>query len=97
MRVLGKERLEQFAKANAGSRSALAAWEVVVRQSTATNFTELRQTFSTVSYVPQDRYCFNIGGNKFRLIASISFILQVVTIQEVMTHATYSKWVDHRK
>ena len=35
---------------------------------------------------------FNIGGNKARLIVSIQYQLQRVTVHKVLTHAEYDKW-----
>ncbi|MGH9755668.1 MAG: type II toxin-antitoxin system HigB family toxin [Blastocatellia bacterium] len=37
---------------------------------------------------------FNIGGNKYRLTAYVSYTLQVVGVNRVMTHAEYNreKW-----
>jgi len=37
-------------------------------------------------------YVFNIGGNKFRLIAAIHFDRQMVFIRHVFTHREYDKW-----
>ncbi len=36
-------------------------------------------------------WIFNIGGNSYRLIASIDFDLQEVTPRLFLTHAQYSK------
>ena len=38
-----------------------------------------------------DRYIFNIGGNKTRLIAAIHFNRQKVYIRHLLTHAEYGK------
>jgi len=34
---------------------------------------------------------FNIGGNKYRLIAAIKYRWQVIYIRHVLTHAEYNK------
>ncbi len=39
---------------------------------------------------------FNIGGNKARLITTIRYDSQVVTIHEVLTHAEYDAWAKTR-
>jgi mRNA interferase HigB len=38
-----------------------------------------------------ERFVFNIGGNKYRLIASIAFTPQLFWIKAVLTHADYDK------
>jgi mRNA interferase HigB len=37
------------------------------------------------------RYVFNIGGNKFRLIAGIQFATQRLFVKTVLTHREYDK------
>lgn len=39
---------------------------------------------------------FNIGGNKARLIATIHYASQVVTIHQIFTHAEYDAWMKTR-
>jgi mRNA interferase HigB len=38
---------------------------------------------------------FNIGGNKYRLVASVRFEVQVLYVRAVMTHRDYDKgdWI----
>jgi mRNA interferase HigB len=38
-----------------------------------------------------DRYVFNIGGNKYRLVAAIAFRAGLVWIKAVLTHSEYDK------
>jgi mRNA interferase HigB len=56
---------------------------------------EVRQTFPHADWY---RECtiFNIGGNKYRLIAKIYYEDQTVLIRFVLTHAEYDqeKWKD---
>lgn len=37
------------------------------------------------------RYVFNIGGNKYRLIAGLSFQAQRLWVKAILTHADYDK------
>jgi len=47
-------------------------------------------SFSTVDKVGE-RFVFNIGGNKFRLIASIAFAPRILWVKMVLTHAEYDR------
>ena len=38
-----------------------------------------------------DRYVFDIGGNKYRVIASVAFVVRTVWVKAVLTHAEYDK------
>jgi len=61
-----------------------------MRQTNFTNLDELRVTFPTADRVG-DLVVFNIGGNKYRLIASIHFNRSKVYIRHVLTHQEYDR------
>jgi mRNA interferase HigB len=54
------------------------------------SFAELRETFPSADMVG-DLTVFNIGGNKYRLIASIHFKRHKVYVRHVLTHAEYDQ------
>jgi len=51
----------------------------------------MKVDFNSVDYVSNERYVFNIRGNKYRIIAIIIFVGGVISIRFVGTHAEYSK------
>ena len=56
------------------------------------NLVELKQTFGSVDMVPvkgRDLYVFDIGGNKYRLVAAIHFNTQKLFVRHVLTHPEY--------
>jgi len=44
-----------------------------------------------VDFVQDNRVIFDIGGNKYRLVAHVSYRFKTVLIKFVGTHAEYSK------
>ncbi len=54
------------------------------------NFAQLKSTFASVDKVGE-RYVFNIGGNKYRLVAAIAFQTGLVWVKAVLTHSEYDK------
>lgn len=57
-----------------------------------TSITDVRATFPTADAVKGTAFtCFNIGGNNFRLIVIVSYQRGELAIEEVLTHAEYSK------
>jgi mRNA interferase HigB len=54
------------------------------------NFVEVRQVFASADLVGNFTV-FNIGGNKYRLIAFIDYTYQKIFIRNVLTHADYDK------
>jgi len=68
----------------------LAAWEKVVRASQWSTPAEVKRTFSSADFVGR-LTVFNIGGNKFRLVARIAYDLGIVFIRAVLTHKEYNR------
>ena len=54
------------------------------------NFAELRATFGSVDKVGE-RYVFNLGGNKYRMVVGVDFFRSKVWVKAVLTHGEYDK------
>ena len=54
------------------------------------NTAHVRDSFRDADFV-DNRVVFNVGGNKYRLIAAISFEAQLVVVEAVLTHKEYDK------
>ena len=54
------------------------------------DFNNLRETFASADYV-DGLTVFNIGGNKYRLIAVIHYNRRKVFIRALLTHAEYDR------
>ena len=63
-------------------------WFRTMKKENFQDFIHLKQTFSTADYV-DGLTVFDIGGNKYRLIASIHYNVGQVFIRNVLTHAEY--------
>lgn len=61
-----------------------------MEQATFINFDALRLTFPSADKVG-DLVVFNIGGNKYRLIASIHFNHGKVYVWHILTHREYDE------
>lgn len=72
------------------ARSPLQHWFTVMRKTDYASFAALRTTFPSADQI--DRFTvFNIGGNKFRLIAAIHYNRRKVYVRHVLTHAEYDR------
>ena len=91
MHVVGEASLKEQLAKHPNARSSLARWMTLTRAATWMNFQDVKDSFPTADYIPQSQYCFNIAGNNYRLITTISFELGTVTILNFMTHAEYDK------
>lgn len=93
MEIKGLDKIERFKKKHPASRSALAMWARIVESAAWKNISDLHADFPSADLVGSC-VVFNIGGNKYRLTAYVSYTLQAVEANRVMTHAEYNreKW-----
>jgi mRNA interferase HigB len=93
LRLISKRRLREFWEQHPEALSPLLAWNGAIKHANPRNPSELRAVFGSVDFVGK-LAVFNIGGNKFRLIAGVDYRCQVVYVKHVLTHKAYDegKW-----
>lgn len=98
MRVISLKLLREFWERRADARGPLKAWYRTVRKAEWDSLQEARGTYGTADGVSNHRgetlTVFNIGGNKYRLVARIRYEWKLVNIRSVLTHKEYDqgKW-----
>lgn len=97
MEVVGEDNLKEYARKHQNARSSLARWLKLTRAANWKRFQDVKATFPAADYIPENQYCFDIGGNNYRLMTGISFQLSTVTILDFMTHAEYDKRILSRR
>ncbi len=90
MKLVSNRALWEFSAAHPPADEPLQAWRRVIEHSHPQHFGDLRRIFASVDKVGE-RYVFNIGGNKYRLIATIAYRIQTVFVKQVLTHTDYDK------
>jgi mRNA interferase HigB len=95
MHVISKKKLRDFWAAYPRAKSPLEQWYQVARNAEWENFADVRKTFNTADQAGRFTV-FDIGGNKYRLIAVIHFNRGKFYVRHVLTHAEYDeeKWKD---
>ncbi len=91
MRVISNRKLIAFGDEHPDAVAPLQTWRRLVEAGRFENFADLRQTFGSVDRVG-DFHVFDIGGNKYRVIAAIHFNRQMLFVRHVLTHAQYDRW-----
>jgi mRNA interferase HigB len=93
VRIISRKVLRDFWKNHPRAESPLRTWEQIVENAEWNNLVELKRTFPSADYVktPSGRALtiFNIGGNNYRLIASIHYNTSCLYIRSIMTHDEY--------
>lgn len=72
MHVISRKALRDFWERHPESRSPLSRWYTIVRKTDFRDFKDLRATFPSADWV-EGLIVFNVGGNKYRLIAAVHF------------------------
>lgn len=93
MHVITRKRLREFAAKHRGAEEPLGVWYAIISRTDFRSFAELKRVWRSVDKVGKFTV-FDIGGNKFRLIAAIHYNRKKVYIQHVLTHVEYDndKW-----
>jgi mRNA interferase HigB len=90
MHVISRKALRNFWVRQPDSEQPLRRWHKLITTRDFGSFAELRDTFPSADTV-DDLTVFNIGGNKYRLVASIHFNRHKVYVRYVLTHAEYDQ------
>ena len=88
--VITRKRLIEFAARYPVSRDPLLKWYRIVSQTDFASFAAVRSVFRAVDQVGK-LTVFDIGGNKFRIIAAIHYNRRRIYIRHVLTHLEYDK------
>ena len=93
MHVITRRRLKEFSIRQPEADAPLRVWYAIVSRTDFASIAELKRVFRSVDKVGKFTV-FNIGGNKFRLIAAIHYNRRKIYIRHVLTHAEYDrgKW-----
>jgi len=86
LQVLAKSALRRFWEIHPQAETPLRLWHAIVSRATWANYVELKATFGTADIIGDSRVIFNIGGNKYRLVARISFAYGRVMVKFIGTH-----------
>jgi mRNA interferase HigB len=91
MVIISKTILREFGEQHPDAIESLNSWYENTKDADWGKFSDIKETFNSVDYVKNDRYVFNIKGNRYRLIALIFFDIRTVFIRFLDTHAEYDK------
>jgi mRNA interferase HigB len=92
VKVFGGAVVAQFARTHPAARSPLQRFLTIARAAVWPHFPAVKETFPATDYAPvTGTLIFNIGGNKYRLIARVDFEEQMLVIETVLTHREYDR------
>ena len=90
--LLGEALVAEFAKKHERSGKPLARFLAIVRAAVWKHMPDVKATLSATDFDPEAQtYIFDVGGNKYRLLAAVDFEDQTFTIESVMRHEQYNR------
>ncbi len=94
MRIISPKMLRKFWELYPEAESPLSRWWKLTSAAEWNSFIEVQNLFGTRVDQHNQFTIFDIGGNKYRLIAAIHYNTGRVYIRHVLTHAEYDrgKW-----
>ncbi len=93
MRIVAVSTLSAFwnKPGRGDSEQPLRAWVHIVRAANWSKPTDVLRVFSSADVIGNERVVFDIGGNKYRLIAAIHYRGKRVYVRFIGTHGDYDK------
>ena len=88
MHVIAKPQLIAFWTKHPDAKTPLETWFRIMGSEDFADFAALKAVFASADQVG-GLTVFNIGGNKYRLIAAMHYNRHKVFIRAVLTHAKY--------
>lgn len=90
MHVISQRNLREFWAKHAPAKNPLQAWLTRSKKATCKSFEDVKADFGSADQVGR-LTVFDIGGNRYRLIAHIHFNRGKIYVRHVLTHPEYDK------
>ena len=90
MHVVSHKAIRLFSDKYPDARAPLDRWYRVAKRADWESFADVKQTFNAADFVAP-HIVFDVGGNKYRLVAEINFRKRVLFIRDIMTHKEYAR------
>ena len=91
MRLLSRSTLRQFWEEHPDAEQPLRDWLQYVESADWSSPQDIRELYANASFVGNERVVFNIGVNKYRLIAIVRYPFHIVYVRFIGTHVEYDR------
>lgn len=91
MRLVGRDKLDEFAGAHADARSWIENWIADTEAARWRTPQEIKRSYASASFLADNVTVFNVKGNKYRLEVRAAYNTAVVVVRWIGTHAEYTK------
>ena|SRR5665213_3267407 len=92
MQIIALKRLRLFWERHRQAEMPLRAWYTLVSTASWERPADVKDQFGTaVDFIADNRVIFDIGGNKYRLVAHVAYRHKRLLVKFVGTHAEYDR------
>ena len=91
MRIIARKTLVDYWIKHPTAKAPLEAWFREVKTAQWQSPDDIKRRYPSASFLADNRVCFNIAGNNYRLIVKINYNFSIVYIRFIGTHAAYNK------
>jgi mRNA interferase HigB len=89
MQIVYLKKLIDFSKHHADARKSLAGWKAVTENARWKKKQDVLSDFPKAKMIKNNRARFEISHNKYRLIAVVDYVDQIVQLRFIGTHTQY--------
>ena len=91
MKIIGLSLLQAFIKQYPETKKWIENWIADVRSAKWLSSHDIKQRYSSASFLAQNVVIFNVKGKNYRLQVNVAYKNGVVVIDWIGTHADYTK------
>lgn len=91
MRIVGRDKLDEFAGAHADARPWIENWVSDTEAARWKTSQDIKDRYASASFLSDKVVIFNVKGNRYRLDVQVAYNTGVVVVRWIGTHADYTK------
>lgn len=91
MNVVALKTLQAFWTKHPRAKGPLTTWYKLARAADWRTPQDIKDTFGSADFLADNRVVFDIGGNKYRVVARVSYTFKQVLVKFVGAHAEYDE------
>ena len=91
MRIVGREKLDEFVGGHADARPWMENWIAEVEAARWRTPQDIKERHASASFLADNVVYFNVKGNRYRLEVLVAYNTGMVVVRWAGTHAEYTK------
>ena len=91
MHVISHKKMKEFYERCPEAEKAIQQWYATVCECNWKNYADIKSFYNQTDAIGGQRYVFDVGGNKYRIVTVIQFTIHRIYIRFAGTHDEYDK------